>query len=59
MTTHYKQTKDHPNWSLETPRQSRITGTWAHERQIANDIPAVAWVVGIAALAALFLAAYL
>ena len=59
MSTIYKQERNHDNWTGRVSRQSRITGTWAHERQIANDIPAVAWVVGIAALAALFLAAYL
>jgi hypothetical protein len=59
MTTHYKQTKDHPNWSLETPRQSYITGTWAEQREPVDTIPPIAYLVGLAALAALFLAAYL
>ena len=58
MSTIYKQERNHPNWTGQVSRQSRITGTWAHEREIANDIPSVAWVVGIGMLIALVLAAF-
>ena len=60
MTTHYQQYKDHPNWTGVTPRQSRITGAWAEQRPEPHDrIPPVAYVIGVGALLALFLAAYL
>ena len=58
MSTIYKQERNHPNWTGRVSHQSRITGTWAHERQIANDIPAVAWAVGLGMLVALMLAAF-
>lgn len=58
MSTIYKQERNHPNWTGRVSRQSRITGTWAHEREIANDIPSVAWVVGIGMLISLVLAVF-
>lgn len=58
MTTIYKQDQSHQNWTGRVPRQSRITGYWSEQRQ-ADKIPAIAYIIGIAALATLFAAAYL
>jgi len=59
MSTIYKQDTSHPNWTGRVSRQSRITGTWAHQARPVDTIPPIAYLIGLAALAALFLAAYL
>ena len=59
MSTIYKQERNHPNWTGRVSRQSRITGYWAGQYQPVDKIPAVAYLIGLAALATLFLAAYL
>ena len=58
MSTIYKQDTSHPNYTGRIPRQSRITGYWSQQRQ-PDRIPAIAYVIGLAALATLFAAAYL
>jgi hypothetical protein len=58
MTTIYKQDTSHPNWTGRVSRQSRIQGEWSVQRQLAEDIPFVAWAVGIGMLVALVLAAF-
>ena len=58
MTIIYKQERNHQNWTGRVPRQSRITGYRSEQRQ-PDKIPAIAYVIGLAALATLFAAAYL
>jgi len=58
MSTIYKQERNHQNWTGRVPRQSRITGYWAEQRQ-PDQIPMSAYVIGVLALVTLFAAAYL
>lgn len=58
MSTIYKQERNHPNWTGRVSRQSRITGEWSRNRT-EDKIPGVAYVVGVLALAVIYLAAYL
>ena len=59
MSIIYKQERNHDNWTGRVSSQSRITGTWAHQARPVDTIPPIAYLIGLAALAALFLAAYL
>lgn len=58
MSTIYKQERSHNNWTGRVSRQSRITGYWSEQRQ-PDKIPAVAYLVGVAALIVLSLVSYL
>ena len=56
MSKIYYQERNHPNWTGRVPRQSRITGQWAVNRQVRLPLGDVIAVVlgALAILAVMF-----